>query len=123
LDLRVRKEIAVFIITVILMAVGIVGYFICIFSVGNDSFGLAGVAGGVAVAGILAAGIVGDLHVSNEDAKRQSTLEATYQVKVIKTTTSGFIATDKKTGKTLECKVTEDDSVVVCDGAARKPQK
>lgn len=109
--------------TVTLMVVGLVGYLVCIVSMENNNYRLASIAGGLAVAGILAAGFVGSLHGSNQDAKRESTLEATYQVKVIKTTDGGFVATDKQTGKTLECKVTKDDSVVVCDGAVRKPQK
>ncbi len=109
--------------TVTLMVVGLIGYIISINAIENNNEGLAGIAIGLAVTGILAAGFIGSHHGSNQDAKRESTLEATYQVEVIKTTDGGFIATDEQTGKTLECKITKDDSIVVCDGVVRTPRK
>lgn len=111
------------VITVALLVAGIVGYLICIVSMENNNFSLASIAGGLAVAGILAAGFVGNSHGSNEDEKREAALETTYQVKVIKETDSGFIATDQITGKTIDCKVTKDDTIVVCDGSVRQAQK
>ena len=112
-----------FAITVTLMATGVASYLLSITTMQNKKYGLSALTGSLAVALVITAGIVGARSDSAEDAKRESVLEATYQVKVIKESSGGFIATDKLTGKTLDCKVTKDDSIVVCDGAVRQPQK
>ena len=57
-------------------------------------------------------------------AKAQTkTIEATYNLTVITFSRDGFVATDKSTGKTVTCSRTEDQKVLVCDGAVRKANK